>query len=89
MTISSTLSAVAASVALVLLVFVVARLLPLLWPHAVAAKISQIAKTRRHWHPRSAEDCPQCSAWIPPAPASLIEVLPWKATRSPRGRRHV
>ena len=87
MTHSSALTAVATSLALALLVFVILWLHPLLWPRSVAAKIGRIAKVRRQWHPRSPEDCPQCSVWIPPAPAGLVEVVPWKATRSPRGAK--
>jgi hypothetical protein len=78
---ASALSAIAASIHVVL------QLLPLLWPRSVAAKIGQIARARRQCHPRSPEDCPQCSAWIPPAPANLVEVVPWKACRSPRGAK--
>jgi IS1 family transposase len=50
----------------------------------VAAKIRRI---QRQWHPRTPDDCPLCLAWIPPQPADLVEILPWKASRSSRGAK--
>jgi IS1 family transposase/transposase-like protein len=84
MTHPSILSAVASSSLVVLLAFVVLRLLWLLWPRSLAAKISRI---QRQWHPRTPHDCPQCVAWSPPLPADLVEIVPWKATRCLRGAK--
>jgi transposase-like protein/IS1 family transposase len=78
------LAAVAAPIYVALLAFVVLQLLWLLWPRSLAAKITRI---QRQWHPRSPADCPHCSAWTPPQPADLVEVVPWKATRSPTGAK--
>lgn len=75
----------ATAVTLVLIAFIVLLLLPLLWPHSLSARFRQINTVRRHWHPRSPDDCPQCSLRSPHQPADLIEIIPWKATRSPRG----
>jgi len=50
----------------------------------MAAKIKQIVKVRRHWHPKSADDCPECSRWTYPARADLVEITPWNARRSRR-----
>jgi transposase-like protein/IS1 family transposase len=84
MTHPSALLAVAASIVVALLAYVFLQLLWLVWPCSVAAKIRRI---QRQWHPRSPDDCPHCLAWTPPQPADLVEVMPWKAIRCPRGAK--
>jgi tetratricopeptide (TPR) repeat protein len=87
MTPPSAFSAIAASISLLLFVLVILQLLRLLWLRSVVAKFSQIAKVRRQWHPRSPDDCPHCSHWVSPAPTNIVEIVPWKATRGPRGAK--
>jgi len=84
MTNLSALNVVATSIFVVLLAFLVLQLGVLLWPHSLA---TQIRRVRRQWHPRTPHDCPHCLAWIPPQPTDLVEIIPWKATRSPRGAK--
>jgi IS1 family transposase/transposase-like protein len=84
MTHPSAVSTVAASALAILLVFVVLQLVTFMWPRSLADKIKWI---RRQWHPRTPDDCPQCWLGFPPQPADLVEITPWKATRSPRGAR--
>ena len=84
MTHPSTLLVVPAAIVVVLLVCVVLHVLRLLWPRSLETKIRRF---HRQWHPRTPQDCPLCLAWTPPQPNDLVEIVPWKATRSPRGAK--
>jgi len=80
-------AAVVAVVMLFVLRWVALLLMTLWWPQQVAAKIKQIGKVRRHWHPKSADNCPECSRWTCPARADLVEITPWNTRRGRRGAK--
>jgi IS1 family transposase len=57
---------------------------------SAASVIARLTSRRRQWHPRTPNDCLLCRASTPVQPVDLVEVIPWKATRSRRGapQRH-
>jgi IS1 family transposase len=80
-------AAVAASVLLALIASIVLRLLALLCPRGVTARLRQLATAQRPWHPKSPDDCPECAGRSVHPPADLVEVVPWKVTRSRSGAK--
>ena len=83
----SAIAVITTGLLVVFLTYVVALLLPYVWPQSIAANIRKIATNRRLWHPKTPLDCPQCCCQSRAAPADLVEITPWRTLRSPRGRK--
>ncbi len=64
------------------------EVLRLLVPRAALSAVKErIRGAKRHWHPRTPDDCRYCAAVIAVQAAEIVEITAWSATKGPRGAR--